>query len=199
MTAGARGPTWAQLTERVSTLPADRARKILDRARPAPAAPDPQRAPVPPTSGLPTPVPDPVYASWDDYLARTTRQDRRRWCAVKVRTANRARLMSGCPAERITVDDVWAVLAKARGRCAYCGSLALEPRPTGNGGAPLPWEHVGRRIGSLSHRRSRFEGGANTGENLVWSCLWCNTWPSERTPGASDRGGLHPYQSDAQD
>jgi hypothetical protein len=60
------------------------------------------------------------------------------------------------------------------------------PRPDG---APVPWDMVGRRIGSLGHQISRFNGGDNTRENLVWSCLWCNTWLGERRPGATDHGG----------
>jgi hypothetical protein len=32
-------------------------------------------------------------------------------------------------------------------------------------GAPLAWDHVGRRIGSLSHRLSAMNGGANSSEN----------------------------------
>jgi len=33
-------------------------------------------------------------------------------------------------------------------------------------------------------------GGMNTPDNLVWSCLWCNTWVIERTPGSTDRGAI---------
>lgn len=93
--------------------------------------------------------------------------------------------MSGRPTERITADDVLAVLESAQGRCAHCGSLAVERRPSGQDGRPLPWEAVGRRIGSLGHLTARVFGGSNTSGNLAWSCLWCNTWPQERTPGAT--------------
>jgi hypothetical protein len=106
--------------------------------------------------------------------------------------ANGPRLMSGSPSEKVSADDVWQVLAAARGRCAHCGSLAVENRPSRPDGAPVPWDTVGRRIGSLGHRISRFNGGDNTRENLVWSCLWCNTWLGERRPGATDHGGYFP-------
>lgn len=46
------------------------------------------------------------------------------------------------------------------------------------------------RIGSLGHVVARFNGGANTPDNLAWSCLWCNTRPNERQPGATDRGAV---------
>jgi hypothetical protein len=57
---------------------------------------------------------------------------------------------------------------------------------------PLPWASIGRRIGSLGHVISRLHGGTNRLENLAWPCLWCNTWQSERRPGATDHGGLFP-------
>jgi hypothetical protein len=100
--------------------------------------------------------------------------------------------MSGNPSDKIGVDDVWQVLVAARGQCAYCGSLAVENRPSLPDGTPVPWDTVGRRIGSLGHRISRFNGGDNTPENLVWSCLWCNTWLGERRPGGTDHGGYFP-------
>ena len=40
--------------------------------------------------------------------------------------------------------------------------------------------------------RARFNGGSNAPGNLTWACLWCNTWPSERRPGATDHGGIQP-------
>jgi hypothetical protein len=98
--------------------------------------------------------------------------------------------MSGRPDQRLTTDDVWRVLEAARGRCSHCGSLAVEGRPSTGKGAPTAWEQVGRRIGSLGHRLGRVNGGDNVPENLVWSCLWCNVWMEERTPGASDHGAI---------
>jgi hypothetical protein len=179
---GREAPTLAQLAARLAQLPPEQAARILARVEFAPLAPPPGTAVAPP----------PVYASWSAFLAATTQAERLRWCAVKVKTANRERLMSGLPEHRITAADVVAVLEAARGRCAHCGSLAVQRRPSGPNGGPMPWEHVGRRIGSLGHVVARFHGGCNTPDNLGWSCLWCNTWQDERTPGATDHGGYYP-------
>jgi len=178
-------PTLTELMAAVADLPAAQAAEVLARARPAPRT-------APPES--PGTAPPPLYASWEDYLAATTWAERRRWCASKAKKANAPRLMSGRPVDVITVDDVWTILESARGRCAHCCSLAVEKRPSMAGGSPAPWEHVGRRIGSLGHRISRFQGGSNHPENLVWSCLWCNTWPDQRVPGALDHGGYFPVE-----
>lgn len=134
------------------------------------------------------------------------------WCRIKARTANRPKLVSGRPANRITPWDVIDILIAAQGRCHHCGSLAVERRPSKPNGAPLPWEAIGRRIGSLEHvvplagepiilglnegthgavGMSIGPRGTNTVDNLVWACLWCNTWPDERVPGAIDHGGYH--------
>ena len=139
-------------------------------------------------SGRPTPTP--LYTSWEDYLAVTTERERMRWCAAKAKKANRPRLMSGVPERSVTGAEVWRILEAARGRCEYCGSLAVESRPSGSDGRPLPWAQIGRRIGSLGHRLAAFNGGTNELENLSWSCLWCNTWPDERRGGATDYGGI---------
>jgi len=98
--------------------------------------------------------------------------------------------MSGRPAERLGWQDVWSVLEAAQGRCMYCGSLAVEDRPSKPNGAPAPWEQVGRRVGSLSHVTARIYSGTITPDNLGWACLWCNTWPSERVPESTDRGAI---------
>jgi hypothetical protein len=153
--------------------------KLIAGAGPAPLQP----------AASDQPAPAPTFLSWDDFLSRTTPTQRRNWCRTKAKKANGPRLMSGSPDTRITTGDVWFVLEKAQGRCAHCGSLAVEHRPSKANGAPLPWDHVGRRIGSLGHLVSRFQGGPNHRSNLVWSCLWCNTWPSERTRDATDHGG----------
>ena len=63
--------------------------------------------------------------------------------------------MSGAPDVKITGADVWAVLEAAKGRCEHCRSLAVESRPSGPNGKPLPWTQVGRRIGSLGHSSPR--------------------------------------------
>ncbi len=134
-----------------------------------------------------------LFRDWEDFLARTSEADRMRWCAKKAKVANRSRLMSGSPKDRVTPEDVWEVLKRAEGRCRYCGSLAVERRPSDPvTGAPLPWERVGRRIGSLEHVDARVDGGANVVGNLAWTCLWCNTWKCERTKGALDHGGCYP-------
>jgi hypothetical protein len=114
------------------------------------------------------------------------------WCRAKAKKANGRRLMSGEPAARITAQDVWAIMAAARGSCGYCGSLAVQKRPSTPTGQPLPWEQAGRRIGSLSHVVSLFDDGTNTLDNLCWACLWCNTWRGEGRLGATDHGGLQP-------
>jgi hypothetical protein len=90
--------------------------------------------------------------------------------------------MSGSPDVKITGADIRAVLEADRGLCEYCGSQAVENRPSGPDGKPLPWAQAGRRIGSLGHRVARFSGGSNAPGNLAWACLWCYTWPSERHP-----------------
>lgn len=180
-----RGPTAEELLNAVADLPPDQAQAVLGRAQPAPADPDAYRR------GRPIPeAGPPAYRSWDDYLARTNRSDLMAWCRAKAKKANAPRLMSEAPGDRLTGQDVWAIMEAAQGRCAYCGSLAVEKRPSTSTGQPLPWEHVGRRIGSLSHVVSRFDGGSNAADNLCWSCLWCNTWPDERRRGATDHGGV---------
>lgn len=144
----------------------------------------------------------PLYVSWAAFLAATSERERREWCAAKRRVANRARLMSGRPEHRLRTQDVVDVLEAAEGRCHWCGSLAVERRPSGLDGRPRPWAEIGRRIGSLDHIASLCNGeawpapglaaatGTNEPTNLVWACLWCNTWPSERITGAMDHGAI---------
>jgi hypothetical protein len=137
----------------------------------------------------PTSTP-PRWASWEHYLSSTTPAERRAMCAVRTKKANAARLMSPAPERRLTADDVWRLVEAAKGRCAHCGSLCLEKLPYDPAtNRKLPWGQVGRRIGSLSHLVPRVRGGTNDSANLVWSCLWCNTWSCERVPGATDHGG----------
>jgi hypothetical protein len=144
--------------------------------------------------GAPTPEPPPpLFASWADYLARTTEAERLDWCYQKAKKANKERLLSSAPKIRITREDVWNVMARARGRCVHCGSLAVEKKPYDPiARRHLPWAPVGRRIGSLGHHKARFFDGGNEPGNLVWSCNWCNTWPSERRSEATDHGGFDP-------
>jgi hypothetical protein len=138
------------------------------------------------------PPPPARFTSWEAYLSGTTPTERRLWCATKAKRANRPRLMSGSPDVRVTTATVVAILEAAQGRCRFCHSLAVEGRPSTMTGQPLSWESVGRRIGSLDHLTSRDSGGSNAPKNLAWSCLWCNTWPEERRPGAIDHGGVQP-------
>jgi hypothetical protein len=175
-------PTREELLEFAAGLPPEEAGVLLARARPALGSPEPE--------ALGTVAPPPVYGSWEDFLDRTTPAGRMAWCRKKALRANRPRLMSGVPDVKITGADVWAVLEVARGRCEYCGSLAVENRPSARNGQPMPWAQVGRRIGSLGHRVARFNGGSNAPGNLGWACLWCNTWQPERRPGATDHGGI---------
>jgi hypothetical protein len=138
------------------------------------------------------PASSPVYASWDDYLARTTPAALAERCSQIAKRMNRKRLLSEAAKVRGTSEVVWSVLSAARGHCAHCGSLAVEHRPSGSRGAPVAWAQVGRRIGSLEHKRARFDGGDNDIANLAWCCLWCNTWKNERRWQAMDHGGFYP-------
>jgi hypothetical protein len=163
---GREAPTAEQLLRELVGLPPERAAAILATVRPAPALP-------PPEDG--TSAPPPVYGSWAEFLHRTTPAERRRWCAAKAGKANGERLMSGVPATTISAEDVLTILIAAEGRCAHCGSLAVERRPSGPNGAPLPWAGVGRRIGSLGHVVSRFHGGANA--RSTWPGPVCGATP----------------------
>jgi hypothetical protein len=180
--AGREVPTLSELAALASLLPPEEASELLARITPAGKTSPKTNQPLPP----------PKYVSWEDFLACTAPATRLSLCRSKARKANRPRLMSGRSEDAITADDVWAVLEGARGKCTHCGSLAVENRPSMPNGVPAPWAGVGRRVGSLGHRASRFGGGTNTIDNLVWSCLWCNTWPSERIEGATDHGGYFP-------
>ncbi|GAA0930896.1 hypothetical protein [Virgisporangium aurantiacum] len=179
-------PNLAELLSFAAALPTGRAEQLIVSAHPAPLEP-PNDDAEPPA---------PTFISWDNYLAATTVDHRLRWCRAKVKTANRRRLMSGPSDRKITAAEVWSILEHAKGRCAHCGSLAVELRPSGPNGRPTAWGSIGRRIGSLGHSLARFNGGQNNPDNLCWSCLWCNTWPSERHNGATDHGGIQMYNPD---
>ena len=135
-------------------------------------------------------MPDPLYRTFDEYLTATTEVQRRAWCRKKAEKANRPRLMSDAPDVQLTANDVLKIMMEAKGRCAHCGSLAVEPRPSNEKGHPIKWDPVGRRIGSLDHSDTRVGGGSNSPGNLRWSCLWCNTWENQRIPGATDHGAI---------
>jgi hypothetical protein len=142
--------------------------------------------------GAPTPdAPPPVFRSWSDYLAETSVSQRMKRCHAAAKKANAKRLMSDSPKTRLSGHDVWAIVEAPQGRCTHCGSLAVENRPSNpTTGAPVPWAHVGRRIGSLEHLQSRYSGGGNASENLAWACLWCNDHKSERRQQAADHGDI---------
>ena len=94
---------------------------------------------------------------------------------------------------RLTGSDIWSIIEQAKGCCMYCGSLAIENRPShATKGSPLPWEHVGRRIGSLEHINPYLDGRINGLANLGWACLWCNVHPEARIWSAADHGGFYP-------
>jgi hypothetical protein len=138
-------------------------------------------------------LPTPAYMTWDEYLGRTTETERLAWCARKAKVANRYPGRPGRGGGRVSADQVWAIMSAAKGRCCYCGSLAVEGRPSNPAtGGPAPWAPVGRRIGSLEHVDQQAGDARNAPANLAWACLWCNTWNAqdERTPGALDHGAI---------
>lgn len=144
---------------------------------------------------MPTDHPPPLYNSWGGYIAQVPITEILAWCATKAKKANKDRFGSARVGNRISRNDVLVILENAQGRCHHCNSLAVENRPSVEKGKPDRWASVGRRIGSLDHLQSRFEGGSNELANLAWCCLWCNTWPRERVSGAINSGGLHPPPS----
>lgn len=163
-----------------------------DRHRPGYIRPDRSEDKPPVKNSVPAHISkETMFTSWEDFLTRTTKEERIRWCREKARKANQKRLLSESPTVKLTAEVVWEVLQSYKGHCRYCGSLALENRPSKPDGTPLPWEHIGRRIGSLDHIVSRFAGGGNNHDNLAWACLWCNTWSKERKKIADDHGGLY--------
>jgi hypothetical protein len=91
-------------------------------------------------------TPKPVYRSWSDYLARTSPGDRMTKCGIIAKKANKKRLLSEAPEMRLTAQDVWTIIEAAKGRCAHCGSLAVENRPSSPTGAP----YRGHRLVAVS-------------------------------------------------
>lgn len=134
----------------------------------------------------------PTYENWSAFLRKMKSKSSaaKKMCEARTRKANAAD-----PANQITAEDIWSILVKAQGRCVYCDSLCVETLPyDAKTGRKLPWEDIGRRIGSLEHLIPRRDGGGNEPENLAWACLWCNTWESERRQGATDHGGHYPSE-----
>ena len=132
-----------------------------------------------------------VFAGWADYLAGTIPAQRRAMCAGRTARVNEKIRVRATGERRVTADDVWQMVESTEGRCVHCCSLCLQPLPYGPiSRKKLPWAHVGRRIGSVTHLIRLDDGGTNALSNLAWSCLWCNTWQCERVVGATDHGGL---------
>lgn len=126
------------------------------------------------------------YSSWEAYINSIPPIVLRQKCATVAKHANRRFI-----GYRLTADDIITIITDAKGRCYTCNSLCIERRPTRSNGGPLPWEHVGRRIGSLAHKiddKRNLE--ANNPSNLGWQCLWCNLWSSQRIMHATDHGGI---------
>jgi hypothetical protein len=125
---------------------------------------------------------------------RTTPAERMIKCREAAKFANRRSLSP----HLLSGDDVWAVMTAARGRCVYCGSPAVEKKPSKVNGTSARWAQFGRRIGTLEHLRGLARGGDNDPSNLAWACLWCNTshLERERRKGATDHGGFHPPPDD---
>jgi len=145
-------------------------------------------------------VPNSVFTSWADYLEKVTWPELRSRCYAIADQANGAHRGLAAPPDRLALLTVWQVKSKSRGRCAYCGSLAVERKPLKvDKNGRRRWKRVGRRIGSLEHRKPRSLGGSNDVENLAWCCLLCNTSPRARLPGAVDHGGYYPDLADEPD
>lgn len=152
--------------------------------------------PVPTELPESTPSPPPEFTSFNDWCVRTSVKEKREYCHTRAKSANSKRLLSPKPTYNVKTWEVWHIIEDAKGRCAYCGSLAVEKRPSNEKGHPIPWSNVGRRVGSLGHRVARFHGGGDEPDNLQWCCLWCNDWVSERIPGAANHGGYYPEEPD---
>ncbi|GAB3994630.1 hypothetical protein GCM10029992_09680 [Glycomyces albus] len=100
-------------------------------------------------------LPEPIYASWEDYLACTTERERLQWCRVKAKTTNRRRLTSDRRARAVTALDVWRVAEAAQGRCTYCAGRSRWK-------AARPAMVAGRRRG---HRLVGASAHLSTGTN----------------------------------
>jgi hypothetical protein len=87
-------------------------------------------------SDAPTaPTPKPVYSSWADFIAKTSRAERLARCHAAAKKSNMQRLMSEAPQRHLKGHEVWSVIEAQRGRCFHCGWLAVESRPSKPNGA----------------------------------------------------------------
>lgn len=66
------------------------------------------------------------------------------WMRQEAKTANRKRRDCHPVGVRITGEVVQLALDETQGRCRYCGSLAVQRRPSVPHGAPVDWGNVGR-------------------------------------------------------
>ena len=55
----------------------------------------------------------PVFASWQEYLAKTTPAERRLRCRLIAKRANRQRLLSPSVSIKLLEDDVWTLIEAA--------------------------------------------------------------------------------------
>lgn len=133
-------------------------------------------------------LPEPLYASWEDYVEHTTEQTRRAWLRRKVSKANSVRLLGGRPEGRLRLADAVSLLEEARGRCAACGSLAVEPTPRDVAGKQILGSMaLQRRIGTLDHWVPVLAGGSNHLDNLRWCCGRCQNLRPVGQPLSPDR------------
>ena len=75
----------------------------------------------------------PKFNTWNEFFD-TTEKERLSWCSSKASFSNKKRLLAGISVQKIMASDVWKVLEAAKGKCFYCGSLALEHLPRDHGG-----------------------------------------------------------------
>lgn len=133
-------------------------------------------------------LPEPLYASWEDYLEHTPEQTRRAWLRRKVSRANRVRLVGGRPEGRLRLADAVRLLEESRGRCAACGSLAVEPNPRDGTGKPILGSMaLQHRVGTIDHWVPVLAGGGNHLDNPRWCCGRCQNLRPVGQPLSPDR------------
>lgn len=128
-------PTMAEIIAFAEQLPADEAKTLLSRVHPAPLTPS--------ADSMTAPAEEPLYTSWEDYLAQTTVAERMTWCRGKAKRANRKRLMSDEPDVKLRGEDVWAVLEMAQGDVSSAGRWQWKTDLR----LPPVRQHLGRTLG----------------------------------------------------
>jgi 5-methylcytosine-specific restriction endonuclease McrA len=88
-----------------------------------------------------------------------TNKELKAYCQDKAEVANRR------AQPKIQWIDVLLVMAKAQGKCRYCGTYAVERN--------LPGINP-HSVGTLEHIIPVNRGGTNNRRNLAWACLYCN-------------------------